>query len=698
MFNFEAVEDWHADIFANLADGVIHGTTAEAIKAYLAPDFPPEKVSEYLEKLTPSKNREFKEIVKETINSGTSESTKAFILFTTILGTRILSPLITNSVTLVEDMTIQQKESLLRVWRDSPFETKRKLFRASFQITVAAFVRTCELHQKAVSYPGRELRETLYEDQQIDTFKYTMLKKPVGDVLSVPDIDVLIIGSGSGAGVVAHTLAQEGYISLVLEKGKYYSRDQFNFGDKEGYKNLYQNKGVLPTINGQMTLLAGSTFGGGSTVNWLASLKTPFKVRKEWYEDYGLEWAASEDYDNSQAFVYKTMGVTTENIKHSFGNNLLKEASAKLGYPYKDIPQNSGSHPDHSCGFCHLGCKYGIKQGSVECWFRDAAAHGSQFMDEVRVIKIIHDRGKAVAVLCEDVSTGKTFKIVGPKKFVVAGGALNSPIILQNSGFTNKNIGKNLKLHPVTLIFGDFGQNVKTDPSSYAPMTALCNKAEDLDGKAHGCKIEIVLSTPATQAVFLPWDSSDKLLKDLLSYQHLVPVLLIARDTSSGSVTKDPKKKDSILIDYAVNKFDRNALLQGSLIAADLLYIEGAQEIFTPQAWIPRFKSSKPKEDRSIDDKDYNEWRTKISKTYFDTFATAYSSAHQMSTVRMSGKGPGYGACDERGRLFESSNIYVADSSAMPTASGVNPMVSTMSIARLVALGLSKDLKKQAKL
>ena len=69
-----------------------------------------------------------------------------------------------------------------------------------------------------------------------------------------------------------------------------------------------------------------------------------------------------------------------------------------------------------------------------------------------------------------------------------------------------------------------------------------------------------------------------------------------------------------------------------------------------------------------------------------------------MSSCRISGKGPKYGACDNKGRLYECKNVYVADASAMPTASGANPMISTMSIARLIALGISKDLQPQARL
>ena len=118
----------------------------------------------------------------------------------------------------------------------------------------------------------------------------------------------------------------------------------------------------------------------------------------------------------------------------------------------------------------------------------------------------------------------------------------------------------------------------------------------------------------------------------------------------------------------------------------------------SPQPRVPIFKSTKSKDRRSITDKDYVEWRETVAKIPLDDFGTPYGTAHQMSTCRMSGKGPSYGACDTNGKLFEASNIYIADASCMPTACGVNPMVTTLTFARHVSLGLCNDLKTKFKL
>ena len=60
-----------------------------------------------------------------------------------------------------------------------------------------------------------------------------------------------------------------------------------------------------------MNILAGSTLGGGTRVNWQASFKTPDHVRREWAEEHGLTAVASERYTAALDAVCTRLGVTT---------------------------------------------------------------------------------------------------------------------------------------------------------------------------------------------------------------------------------------------------------------------------------------------------------------------------------------------------------------------------------------------------
>lgn len=69
---------------------------------------------------------------------------------------------------------------------------------------------------------------------------------------------------------------------MVIEKGVYYHEDDFTTNETEGFENLYENGGFTPSYDGSINVLAGSVFGGGTTVNWCASLKLQHFVREEW--------------------------------------------------------------------------------------------------------------------------------------------------------------------------------------------------------------------------------------------------------------------------------------------------------------------------------------------------------------------------------------------------------------------------------
>jgi choline dehydrogenase-like flavoprotein len=56
-------------------------------------------------------------------------------------------------------------------------------------------------------------------------------------------------------------------------------------------------------------------------------------------------------------------------------------------------------------------------------------------------------------------------------------------------------------------------------------------------------------------------------------------------------------------------------------------------------------------------------------------------SAHQMSTARMGARASS-SVADPDGRVWGVDGLVVADASAFPNASGVNPMLTVMALAR----------------
>lgn len=126
----------------------------------------------------------------------------------------------------------------------------------------------------------------------------------------------------------------------MIEKGGYKPVQalQANNGPKEGLKDLYENGGLMITEDGSLSVLAGSCFGGGTTVNWSASFRTPHFIRSNWAKEHGLGHFLSGEFEKSLDYVCAQMGVSDEALVHNVPNEKLVEGSKKLGYHVEKIP------------------------------------------------------------------------------------------------------------------------------------------------------------------------------------------------------------------------------------------------------------------------------------------------------------------------------------------------------------------------
>src|SRR5581483_11025814 len=62
-------------------------------------------------------------------------------------------------------------------------------------------------------------------------------------------------------------------------------------------------------------------------------------------------------------------------------------------------------------------------------------------------------------------------------------------------------------------------------------------------------------------------------------------------------------------------------------------------------------------------------------------------TAHQMGSCRM-GADAADSVADGRGQLHDTAGVWIGDASAFPTAPGVNPMISIMSLAHRTAANI----------
>lgn len=78
------------------------------------------------------------------------------------------------------------------------------------------------------------------------------------------ECDAVVVGSGSGGGVMAAALAKHGFRVLVLEKGQYFAAQDITALEGPGMVNLYEKMGCMATDDGGVELIAGKSVGGGN--------------------------------------------------------------------------------------------------------------------------------------------------------------------------------------------------------------------------------------------------------------------------------------------------------------------------------------------------------------------------------------------------------------------------------------------------
>lgn len=654
-------------------------------------------------------------------------------LFLTLLSTRAGTIALSGYVGPFTQLDRLTREKVILGWLTSRLTLLRMASAGLKGIILLVYYRNHQPAWEAIGYPdgraddwtrptqgGEVTPPTPVYDYKFENDK--IAAQATGSEIIV-DTEVLVIGSGSGGGVAGSYLAQRGIRTLIVDKGIYLHPDKVVGREDQGYSLLYEGEGILPSENGSINILAGSTFGGGSSINWSASLKPRHFVRRTWAEKYGVPYYNSPYFTSDLNAVCTRMGVAVAPIRHNIGNSLLALGAQRAGHPVEPVPQNSGGHT-HYCGKCQLGCISGHKQGGIVSWLKDAAEAGAAFMTNCYVERILFDKNKRAIGALATVD-GRKIKILAAKGVVVASGSLQTPALLLRSPElkTNKMIGQTLRLHPATVVTGYYNFPIK--PWEGGLLTMVDNSAEMVDKDGWGCKIEVIASSPSIHAAFNNFASAKEHKSRMLQYSHSYTMVIICRDRDGGRVVLD--EKGLARVDYTISSFDQRSLVQGILRGADAHLMAGAEVIGTAQTAVPAFvasslSSAKPPTNgapvlppppsdsiytettqvpatftpvqtvpRDLNDPAYKEWQKKVSAAGAQPYILSMGSAHQMASCRM-GANPKMSALDPEGRVWGAKNLWVADASAMCEASGVNPMITAMATARGVARNVARDI------
>jgi choline dehydrogenase-like flavoprotein len=488
------------------------------------------------------------------------------------------------------------------------------------------------------------------------------------------EADAVIIGSGAGGGLLAGELALAGKSVIVLEKGGYNHEGNFTLQEAQATPELYLKRGTLTTRDLGVVVLAGSTLGGGTTINWMTSFRTPEEILAEWARDSGISDLVGAGLQASFEAVEKRISVNTQNSAHNRQNQLLIDGCVALGYHASELRRNA-IDCQQRCGACGFGCRYGCKQSTLKTYLQDAYDHGARIIVRCSADRVLIENGKAVGVAATatDTETGKTHSVtVRAKTVIVAAGAIHTPAVLLRSGLNNPHIGRHLKLHPVSTVSGIYPEKVYSWQG--VMQSAYSNEFAYLDGN-YGYKLEVPPAHAGIIGMSTPWYSPREYRDQMLQLANIATFIVLTRDKGEGSITLD--KYGEPVIDYVVSVYDRQHLRHGLRMAARAHFAAGATAVTTTHN--KRTRLDRPA-DGEISEQQWRAFDRQVEQHGMDPNRVMMFTAHQMGTCRM-GADPKNAVVDGNHEVYGVKGLFVCDGSVFPGASGVNPMLSIMGLA-----------------
>jgi len=548
---------------------------------------------------------------------------------------------------LIRDQNIA---NLINKLQSSNVETLRKL---GFSITALFGLSTA----RSLSGEG-----SVYKYLDYPVYKNSKIKKRGN---SIPkNLEVAVIGSGAGGGIAANLLNQK-YEVGIFDKGHFPNGETNN--ETFGYHNFYETNAIQQTRGYKVQLLAGMGIGGGTSINWTTSLRTPDNILSEWDA-----LTQQNNYFNSDSFN-KSLDYICQNLNVDETNNKIPQKEIKLAQglelnktSYKIIPRNTKNNDCLESGFSTFGHSDDTINSSYKSWFSKDKFNEDNIYSNTQVKSLAISNGKATHVNVEH--NGQSYS-VAVKKVILASGSLNTPKILLNSGYKNKHLGQHLKLHPVSGVAGKFSELQNPWAGS---MQGIYSDDNLFRKDNYGYLLEGLPMHPSLFFPFFP-NNQDNFADFISSYNYWSGSIVLTSDTSSGSIiNKNPQH----LWKYNLNNFDHGNLLHGieNLVKAN--FLAGAEEIMVATSPTMHWKRES--------NEDIESFIGKVRKVRNEPFRILLGSAHQMGTARIH-PNPSEGVVDLNGKVHGLENVYITDSSTFPRCSGVNPMITIQAMSHFLA-------------
>ncbi len=475
------------------------------------------------------------------------------------------------------------------------------------------------------------------------------------------DTEVVVVGSGPAGASAARTLARGGSRTVVVEEGDE-PTGTFPESGFEAMARWYRDLGMTIALGPAIIpYLQGRAVGGTSVINGAICWRLPRDVYDEWARlDPALREALpAEAIAHAEAELDDRLGVapTSESVAGS-KNLLLAKGATELGLEHRPIRRNAPGC--RGSGRCLQGCPNEGKASVDRTLLRDAVTAGARVLSGVRVEAIVLEGGHAKAIVGRT-RHGVAVTVRANRAVVLAASAIQTPILLRESGLTRGPVGDHLMAHPGVSVVGQF-------PSVVDAHLGATQGHEVIGLRKEGIKIEALGFDHSILASRLPgvgraFAASLDGLRSTAAWGAAI------RAKARGSVRSARGKP---LVRYALTTDDVRLVRRGAQVLSELFFAAGAHTVAPGILGMPSTLGS------------LEDARSLGTNGPLDARAYSMSMTHLFGTARL-GSNPSTSVVDLDFEHHDAKRLFVADSSVFPSNTGVNPMISIMAVAQLCA-------------
>ena len=566
--------------------------------------------------------------------------------------------------------------AIVRSWTNSRLPIKRKAV-AGLK-TLAAFAHYARPAQwPELGYDGPWLgRFPVAIASRTDARRFVMVGREASADIRL-SAQICVIGTGAGGAAALAHLASIGIDTVGIEAGPLTTAADFTQQELEMLPLLYQQGGLRATANQSIGILQGRGVGGSTLHNTGLVYSPPPGIVERWRAEYGFEIPAVE-LEHRVEWIRSVLGATPVPLDQINRNNALLRAGAEaLGWRYRIADHNRLACS--GCGYCMLGCAYNRKNNAALTLIPAALAAGARLLSDARVVAV-ENAGESKRVHCQFVDgqgkrTGRKATIEA-SIVLLAAGALDTPALLQRSGFANAKVGRGLHLHPAAVVCARFAEPVVGWRG--VPQSIVVEQFASFMSDGHGGFLFIPGAShfPGMTAAVLAGVGPNH-RERMLDYAKLASAAVVLHDEASGRVVA--ARNGEPVAHYWPSRRDLAEIRRGVGELARLYLEAGADRVYLPYADAAPVHNT-------------TELANALAAARSNAHQIALNSVHPQSSCPL-GSNRGSSACRPDGEVWDRRGVYVCDTSLFPTSVGVPPQVTAMALGACVAARAAERIK-----